>query len=72
MSEEEAKEMVSRFNWTVAKDSNRGWRRTIASPQPIRVIEAPIIKRLAKDGVVVIACGGGYENVSFCSYLLRY
>ncbi len=41
------------------QDSNRGWRRTIASPQPVRVVEAPIIERLAREGVLVIACGGG-------------
>jgi carbamate kinase len=34
-------------------------RRTIASPQPVRVIEAPIIERLAREGVLIIACGGG-------------
>ena len=31
----------------------------IASPQPVRVIEAPIIERLAREGVMVIALGGG-------------
>ena len=41
------------------QDGNRGWRRTIASPQPVRVIEAPIIERLAREGVLIIACGGG-------------
>ena len=42
-----------------AGDGNRGWRRAIASPQPVRVIEAPIIERLAREGVLIIACGGG-------------
>jgi carbamate kinase len=41
------------------QDSNRGWRRTIASPQPLRIVEAPIIAGLARGGTVVIACGGG-------------
>ena len=41
------------------QDGNRGWRRAIASPQPVRVIEAPIIERLAREGVMIIACGGG-------------
>jgi carbamate kinase len=44
---------------TVMADSNRGWRRTIASPQPKRVIESPLIGRLAREGTVVVACGGG-------------
>src|SRR6185437_11416146 len=30
-----------------------------ASPQPLRIVEAPIIARLVREGVLVIACGGG-------------
>ena len=48
-----------RAGWTVMQDASRGWRRAIASPQPVRVVEAPIIERLAREGVLVIACGGG-------------
>ena len=59
MSEDEARRFASTLGWTVMPDSNRGWRRVIASPQPVRVIEAPIIERLAREGVLVIACGGG-------------
>jgi carbamate kinase len=59
MTEEVARDLATTLGWTVAPDSNRGWRRTIASPQPVRVIEAPIIERLAREGVLVIACGGG-------------
>ena len=59
LSEEDAKLYARELGWTVMRDSNRGWRRTIASPQPIRVIEAPLIERVARDGTLVIACGGG-------------
>jgi carbamate kinase len=59
MTETVAKQLAAALGWTVMADSNRGWRRTIASPQPVRVIEAPIIERLAREGVLVIACGGG-------------
>ena len=59
MSEEVAKDLAAELGWTVMQDANRGWRRTIASPQPVRVIEAPIIERLAREGVMVIALGGG-------------
>jgi carbamate kinase len=41
------------------QDGDRGWRRTIASPQPVRVIERPIIERLVREGVMIIALGGG-------------
>ena len=59
MSEAVARRLASELGWTVMEDGDRGWRRTIASPQPVRVIEAPLIERLAREGVLVIACGGG-------------
>jgi carbamate kinase len=59
MTEEVAKRFASTLGWTVMPDSDRGWRRTIASPQPVRIIEAPLIERLAREGCLVIACGGG-------------
>ena len=59
MSEEVAQHLAGELAWTVMRDGDRGWRRSIASPQPMRVIEAPIIERLAREGVLIIACGGG-------------
>jgi carbamate kinase len=59
MSEEVAQQLAAELGWTVMHDGDRGWRRSIASPQPVRVIEAPIIERLAREGVLIIACGGG-------------
>jgi carbamate kinase len=59
MSEEVAREHARELGWTVMQDSNRGWRRTVASPRPVRIVETAIISKLARDGVLVIACGGG-------------
>jgi carbamate kinase len=59
MTEEVARQLAQELGWTVMPDSNRGWRRSIASPQPRRVIEAPLIEGLARGGTLVIACGGG-------------
>lgn len=36
-----------------------GWRRVVASPKPLRIIEIDEIKSLVKSGYVVITCGGG-------------
>ena len=47
------------LGWDVVEDANRGWRRVVPSPMPIRVIEAGPIKALLKAGAVVIAVGGG-------------
>ena len=59
MSEELARQLAIELGWSIMRDSNRGWRRAIASPTPLRIVETPIISRLVRDGVLVIACGGG-------------
>ncbi|MCX8168733.1 MAG: carbamate kinase [Candidatus Methanomethylicia archaeon] len=35
------------------------YRRVVASPEPIRIIEGKIIKKLVDEGFIVIASGGG-------------
>ena len=45
--------------WDIVEDANRGWRRVVASPQPLRIIELPAIRRLLDAGTVIIAVGGG-------------
>ncbi len=41
------------------KKINGGYRRVVASPRPLEIIEAPVIKRLSSMGVITIAAGGG-------------
>ena len=57
-TEEEAKQRRDNDGWDVVEDANRGWRRGVASPRPVRVGEIEAIRRLL-DGFVVIAAGGG-------------
>lgn len=59
LTEAVARKLERELGWSIMQDGDRGWRRCIASPQPLQIIEAPIIARLARDGVLVIACGGG-------------
>ncbi|MBM3852492.1 MAG: carbamate kinase [Verrucomicrobia bacterium] len=54
-----AEERMRVEQWRMVEDAGRGWRRVVASPQPIRIIEADVIRRLAHDQCVVIAAGGG-------------
>jgi carbamate kinase len=45
--------------WMVREDAGRGWRRMIASPQPLRIVERDAIKTLIDAGFIVIGVGGG-------------
>ncbi len=41
------------------EDSGRGYRKVVASPKPVDIIEKYIIKELFEVGTIIIACGGG-------------
>ena len=45
------------------RKTDRGWRRLIASPTPLRVVEHGQIRRLVESGTIVIAAGGGGSPV---------
>ena len=55
----EAEDRMRVEKWAMIEDAGRGWRRVVASPKPVRIIESEVIKHLVKDGYVVIAAGGG-------------
>ncbi len=37
----------------------KGWRRVVASPEPVSVVDSPAIAALARAGFVVVCAGGG-------------
>jgi len=59
MSEAEAQQRADEDGWTVAEDANRGWRRVVASPVPLEIVELPAIRTLLDSGTLVVAAGGG-------------
>jgi len=56
---EQAEERQRVEQWTMVEDAGRGWRRVVASPEPMRIIEADVIRHLADSHHVVVAGGGG-------------
>ena len=57
---EEADLLARANNWIFKEDPRkRGWRRIVASPQPLDVLNKKIIKDLVSKGNIVIAAGGG-------------
>ena len=57
-SEDKAREF-EKDGWRVIEDAGRGWRRIIASPIPLKIIEIDAIRTLVEQGFIVIAVGGG-------------
>jgi carbamate kinase len=37
----------------------KGWRRVVASPEPLEILDAPAVEALVEKGFVVVANGGG-------------
>ncbi len=57
-TEEEAKALEEEKGWTMKEDAGRGWRRVVASPKPLRIVEIEAVRQLW-DNTIVITCGGG-------------
>jgi carbamate kinase len=58
-TDEEAARRFEKDGWRVMEDAGRGWRRVIASPIPLKIIELDAIRSLVEQGYIVIAVGGG-------------
>lgn len=58
---EQAEKLTKEKNWIFKPSSknSRGYRRVVASPVPLEIINKETIQHLAKNGNIVIAAGGG-------------
>jgi len=56
---EERRASLERNGVAVGRDASGRWRRLTASPIPIDLVEAPIVRRLVEAGTIVITAGGG-------------
>jgi carbamate kinase len=59
MEADEAQKRVDELGWNIVEDAGRGWRRVVASPLPVEIMELDAIKALIDSGVITITVGGG-------------
>lgn len=56
---EEAMRLEKERGWQIIKDAARGYRRVVASPEPLEIQQTRIIRSMLDAGEIVIAIGGG-------------
>jgi carbamate kinase len=59
---DEVQDLAVRHHWSVAPDGEAGssdWRRVVASPPPLEIIEIDAVRVLLDAGVLVVCAGGG-------------
>lgn len=59
MTREEADRLIAERGYDVVEDAGRGFRRVVASPMPVGIVELDTIRSLVETDHVVVACGGG-------------
>lgn len=70
MSSEDAEIEIKKGNY-VQEEPGKGFRRIIAAPKPIDIVEIEAIRTLADADQIVIACGGGGIPVIEQKHALR-
>jgi carbamate kinase len=58
-TEEEAKSIAAEKGYVMKEDAGRGWRRVVASPMPVEIVELNAVKALVAAGFIPVTVGGG-------------
>ena len=58
-SKEEALALEKEKGYTLKEDAGRGYRRVVASPKPVDIVEINAVKELVNNRNIVITVGGG-------------
>ncbi|MEU6266628.1 amino acid kinase family protein [Saccharopolyspora shandongensis] len=57
-SAQDAAEAAAEYRWTIARDGS-AFRRVVPSPNPVRVVQAPVVRLLLENDRLVVCVGGG-------------
>jgi len=60
-TKEQADKLIADKKWEFKEEvkADGGWRRVVPSPKPISIMNEKIIEKLAREGNIVVAVGGG-------------
>jgi carbamate kinase len=58
-TKEVAENYAKEKGWVVKEDAGRGYRRVVASPKPVDIVEKDVIETLLENNNIVVATGGG-------------
>ena len=53
-----ARQLAVRYGWQIRRDGT-AWRRVVPSPEPVRLLELPLVSELLTTGAIVVCAGGG-------------